>query len=142
MEAHLGPAIQKFSAENLKQICRFDRTGWYEGQFLLPGRETEGVVIHLPRKLVYRVTTEANLELAVKALEFLFFAAPPEQATVVLSFIFTGPVAALAGWRESDRCGLFLSGQTGKFKTSFSQCAMSIFMPKIYLFYMITTNPA
>jgi Domain of unknown function (DUF927) len=127
MTKHLGPAIVLTSkVDEPRQIRRFDRTGWWEDKFLVPGREVDGVRINLPQKLAYHIDATADLGCGIKALQHLMVSIGPETSTVVVSTVFQAPLADLAGWRD-ERYGVFLEGRTGSLKTSFMQAAMSVY---------------
>lgn len=127
MGAHLRPAIKLLSraAGQVQQGRRYERTGWADGRFLIPGREPEAVQIRLPPKLAYRIEPTAGLERGLAALRQLLVALEPEITTVALAALFTGPLARLAGWGD-ERYSLFICGPTGSLKTTFVQTAMCI----------------
>lgn len=124
---HLGPAIQHFTTKPILRL-RYHRTGWTNGKFLIPGRQDKYTIsIELPRKLPYSVNPQADLDKGLEALSALLQVT--DISPIVTTFAFTAPLAKAAGWRESDRFALFLSGMTGTFKTSFAQCLMCLYGP-------------
>jgi len=126
MSRHLAPAIKLLTGELLR-TRRYNRTGWNEdGQFLIPGRELDGVTIQLPRRLPYRMNSNADPAAGCQALESLLRSLAPERLTVALTFVLQAPMALLAGWRN-DRYALFISGRTGTLKTSTAQVLMSLY---------------
>jgi Domain of unknown function (DUF3854) len=135
MHKHLGPAIQLLTPAEVRHLKRYDRTGWSDGRFLIPGREPEDTSIRLPRKLPYQIDTTADLDVGLFTLQCLLnamTASPrPEaklatQTTIVLTTMFQAPLAALVNWRN-ERYGIFIKGKSGSFKTSVSQVAMSLY---------------
>lgn len=124
MEAHLAPAIRKFSESGYKQTHRFNRTGWSSDGFLIPGREKEGMSIRLPRKLCYHVE-QGDIDKGIEAMDALCQFMNP-IGTLLLSHMLLAPLAAVAGWQD-ERTGLFIKGRTGKGKTSSSQVAMCLY---------------
>ncbi len=128
MAGHLRPAIKLLTrAHNrVKQIRRFERTGWHAGRFLIPGREPADSVISLDAKLAYRISPEADLKQGLAALADLVEALNPRRTTVALTGLFVGPLAAPAGW-DSERFAQCLVGPTGSLKTSHMQTGMCIF---------------
>jgi hypothetical protein len=127
MTKHLRPAIQLLSTD-VTQTRRYERTGWADGRFLIPGHEPAGTHISLPRKLPYAITATADLALGRAALRNLIAALEPERTTVALSAIFLAVLARRAGW-ENDRFALFIAGRTGSLKTSWAQAAMCVYGP-------------
>jgi hypothetical protein len=127
MERHLAPAIHKLTTQT-RQIRRYNRTGWADGSFLMPGSEPEGVVIALNRKLPYSINQNASREKGLSALDYLIRAVGPENSLPVLTTLFQAPMAHLADWRN-ERYAVFIQGRTGMFKTSWTQTAMSIYGP-------------
>lgn len=128
MNKHLFPAIDLFT-KNQVQVQQFNRTGWADDVFLIPGREPQDTVIALPRKLPYEIDRTASLETGLQALEKLMEAQRPEMATVALAVLFQAPLAAWANWR-GERYGIFISGRTGSLKSSWAQTAMAIYGPR------------
>jgi DNA primase len=129
MTKHLGPAIQLLTAPEIPRIRRYDRTGWANGHFLIPGREPSGVTIALLRKLPYAIHGEANLTIGLEAFGCLLSCMPTTQTTVAATIAFQAPLAPLAGWRD-ERHGLFIKGRTGSLKTSWTQVLMSLYGPE------------
>jgi hypothetical protein len=126
MGRHIGPALKLLTTQKMKDLKRFKRTGWADGRFLISGREGPKTIIQLPRKLPYKIDANANLELGLKALEFLLESIDPERSTVLLASIFQAPLMRLATW-ENERYAVFVAGRTGSFKTSICQVAMSVY---------------
>ena len=126
--AHIGPAIKLLTTGALKQTQRFTRTGWHQNTFLIPGRESEGVEIQLPRKLPYCINADADLDRGLEAFESLLLAMGPQLGNIILAHLLQAPLAKQAGWRN-ERYGLFLRGRTGSLKTSFAQTAMCLYGP-------------
>ncbi|NLE46041.1 MAG: DUF927 domain-containing protein, partial [Chloroflexi bacterium] len=128
MAQHLAPAIRMLTSD-WKKTHRYERTGWADGTFLLPGREREGIQIVLPPKLAYRAHPAADLSLGLEALESLIRSVGVETSLPALVAFFQAPMAHLAKWR-SERYGLFIQSRTGKFKTSWCQVALSLYGPE------------
>jgi DNA primase catalytic core len=129
MAKHLAPGIQMLTPKPVNQLRCFHRTGWAGSQFLIPGREPADVVMELPRKLPYGVTSTAQLTIGLKALKALIGCMSAEQITVALTTIFQAPLARLIGW-ENERYALFIRGRTGSLKTSVAQVLLSIYGPQ------------
>ncbi len=125
---HLRPAIQLLTDSELRSVRRYDRTGWADGRFLIPGREPDEVTIHLPRKLPYRIPAEADLEQGLEAFEALLESMPLRCTTVVAAAIFTAPLALPADWRGERYC-MIVVGPTGAMKTSWTQCGLCLYGP-------------
>ena len=129
MTKHLRPAIQELAKSTPpEQTRRYERTGWADGKFLIPGREAAGVTISLPRKLPYAIPATADLTLGLDALGNLIQSLDPQRTTVALSAMFLAAMARRAGW-ENDRFALFIAGRTGSLKTSWAQTAMCLYGP-------------
>lgn len=128
MAKHLGPAIMSRTNGDLRHIRAYQRTGWAEQSFLIPGREPAGATISLPHNLPYGIQTDASLDQGLDALEALLDALSSRLTTVVLSTMFQAPLAHLAGWR-GERYGLFIAGRTGSLKSSYAQTAMCLYGP-------------
>lgn len=127
MAQHLAPAIRKLS-KDCKQISRYERTGWTNGKFLMPGRDLNGVELRLPSKLAYRTNPNADLSLGLAALQDLIRSVGPQASLLALIPFFQAPLAFGAGWRN-ERYVTAIQGRTGTFKTSFSQLAMALYGP-------------
>ncbi|MCL4833501.1 MAG: bifunctional DNA primase/polymerase [Caldilineaceae bacterium] len=123
---HIGPAIKKLTQGDLIETRRFSRTGWADGRFLIPGREPEGVTLSLHRKLPFAIPGAGDLAKGLAGLEGLLQSMGAEMGTVLLSALFSGPMARLAGW-QGERYAVFVRGRTGTLKTSNTQAAMSIY---------------
>lgn len=128
MSRHLGPAIKLMTNGDLRHTRRFNRTGWHDDRFLIPGRTPEDITIRLSRKLPYGINPDASLEKALEALEALIQFMTPRVGSIVLSHLFLAPMAAHAGWRN-ERSGVFIKGRTGTHKSSAVQVAMCIYGP-------------
>ena len=128
MSKHLGPAIQLLTAADVCQTRRYERTGWEDQRFLIPGREPPQVTIALPRKLPYALRPTANINEGLKAFQALMESMPQEQTTVAAVLPFEASLAHLVGWRD-ERSATFIKGRTGSFKTSWAQCLMAIYGP-------------
>ncbi len=127
MAKHLGPAIQLLTkGEELRQVRRYERAGWADGRFLLPGRDLPNIRVDLSPKLPYRVHSDAELSQGLEAFEALLQAMTPSRSTVAATIAFEAPLARLAGWRD-ERYALFLAGRTGTLKTSWTQVLMSLY---------------
>lgn len=122
---HVGPAI-KILTDNIQPVRRYVRTGWTPHGFVIPGKVIPGVDIQLDRKLAYEYDTKADLEKGKYALGRLIESIHPGNACIVLSAIFTAPLAQLIGW-ENERYGIFNKGITNSLKTSWTQAAMCIY---------------
>jgi hypothetical protein len=132
MEKHLGPAIQRLTAAfgSVKELRLYERTGWIDescSRFLLPGYQPDDTTrIVLPNNLPYQIHEDASLDKGLECLKLLMQAKPLRLTTVLLSAIL-GPVMARMAGLDNDRYGLFASGGTGSFKTTFTTMMMSIF---------------
>lgn len=127
MSEHLVPAIKILTTEaEMETIRRYKRTGWKGGEFLMPGMQPDGVRIELPDKLPYRVSADADLDIASAALVNLIECVDPAISTPVLAMLLQAPLHRPAGW-QNERYGVFIQGRTGSLKTSFTQTAMSIY---------------
>lgn len=128
MTKHLGPAVKLLTGDDLIRTRRYNRTGWAEGRFLLPGREPPGVQIALPRKLPYSLNPNADLALGLEALESLILAMGPQRSSPIVAFAFQGAFASLAGWRTERYC-MAIEGRTGTLKTSCAQVLLCLWGP-------------
>lgn len=128
MSKHLSPSIELLTPDDIIKIKRYQCTGWVDNRFLIPGREPSNIVINLEGQMPYRINQEADLGTGIDALRFLLKSINPELSTVIVSFVFQAPLARLTAWSH-ERYAIFSSGRTGSFKTSFAQCAMSIYGP-------------
>jgi putative DNA primase/helicase len=125
---HLGSAIKNLSGGQVI-TRRYNRIGWRDGRFLIPGREPAGIEIKLDDKAAaYHLPGGADMGHAVTALDALMDGIG-EYGTVVVAHALLGPLAALAGWR-GDRYGLFLRGITGSMKTTTGRLAMALWGPR------------
>jgi hypothetical protein len=88
--------------------------------------QPDGVRIELPDKLPYRVSADADLDIASAALVNLIECVDPAISTPVLAMLLQAPLHRPAGW-QNERYGVFIQGRTGSLKTSFTQTAMSIY---------------
>lgn len=125
MMRHVAPAIQLLSDPEIPALKLYERTGWANDRFLIPGRESEGVRISLPNKLAYDLSG-GDLTLGLKCLSLTFEAVQPEVLTPLFSFMLTGPMAILVGWRN-DRYAMFVRGTTGTMKTTIGKQMMSLY---------------
>lgn len=126
MAEHLNPAIKFLSGDDASEGLRFERVGWHEGSFIIPGLEDDGVIVSIPRKLPYSLGGDTNLSDALRGLDFLIGFVGAEYAAPILSFILTAPFAHPANLRD-ERAAMFIKGRSGTFKTSTTQVAMSIY---------------
>lgn len=128
MSKHLGPAITEISdPEQIDRRTRFKRTGWLDkSTFLVPGREIGTDELALERDLPFGIAEGADLETGLKALHELASSQPLEASTIVLTTLFTAPLAFHAGW-HNNRSGVFITGRTGSLKSSFAGCAMCLY---------------
>lgn len=124
MEPHLGAAIKMLSSDSVQTIKRYERTGWAGDNFLIPGKEPENTLIHLSRKMPYRISEGADLALGIEAFDALIEFVGP----VVGAFLLQPPMALYAGWRD-ERYGLFVRGRTGTQKSSSIQVGMCLYGP-------------
>jgi len=130
MGEHLVPAIKIMTTEdNLETIRRYKRTGWRNGEFLMPGMQADDVRIELPDKLAYHVSADADLGIAKAALTNLIGCVDPAISAPILAMLLQAPIHRPAGW-QNERYGVFIQGRTGSLKTSFTQTAMSIYGPE------------
>lgn len=126
MEAHLGAAIKLLSENtNVERYRYYDRTGWIDGKFYMPGRESAGVKVELPVVLPYQSSGVTDMPAALDALRLLLQALPPNVAPIMLAAVMGPPLAALAGL-SNHRYALMLKGQTGTYKTGAAQAYMSV----------------
>lgn len=128
---HLAPAIRKLSTD-ITVSRNYQRTGWANGTFLIPGREQNGTTLSLPAKLPYRICQDASLSSGLHALDHVIQAIGPEQSLPALVALFQAPLAKLANWRN-ERYAVFIQGRTGMFKTSWTQTALAIYGPDFAL---------
>lgn len=127
MSEHLVPAIKILTTEaNLETIRRFRRTGWIADRFLIPGMQAEDTRIELPDKLPYRVSADAELDIALPAWRNLIESVDPAISTPIITMMLQAPLHRPAGW-QNERYGVFIQGRTGSLKTSFTQTAMAIY---------------
>jgi hypothetical protein len=141
MAGHLRPAIQLLTQGELRQVRRFERTGWANVEdyahpgdehsprppaFLIPGREPQGAIVRLPRKLPYRLDPCADLGRGLAAFETALTSMETWRTTVVAAALFEAPLARLAGW-QGERYGVFITGRSGSLKTSVTQVLMAIY---------------
>lgn len=125
MQRHVGPAIQTLSDPDIPTITAYERTGWANGRFLIPGRKADGVRISLPTKLAFNVSSR-ELEQGIECLDYLLTALKPTNITPLLAYVLQAPLAYLAGWRE-ERYALFIRGTSGSLKTSVAQLMMTMY---------------
>lgn len=125
MSGHLATAIKKLTGNELTVIRRFRRTGWYSGQFLIPGLHGGDVVIELPHKLPYSTNPQANVNKGLTALNNLLKCIDPTCTTPVIAMMLEAPLHRLL--RNRKRYGIFIQGRTGSLKTSWTQTAMCIY---------------
>lgn len=128
MVRHVGPAIQRLSDPEIPEVRLYERTGWVNGHFLIPGLEREGVRIAVPSKLPYNLPG-GDHAVALECLRLTFDAMKPEQLTVLLSFMLQAPFAHLADWRE-ERYGILIAGRSGTLKTTTAKHLLAIFGPR------------
>ena len=137
MTEHLPAAIKLLTRDDeLVSIKRFRRTGWHDGHFLMPGRQSDNkqIRVDLDRKLPYSfdcVPEEegaASLAIAQEALTSLVNAIEPGLALTVLAQLLQAPLQRVAGWQ--GRYGIFIQGRTGSLKTSFCQTLMCLYGPR------------
>lgn len=122
------PAALKMLSDDVERRHEYNRTGWSEDGFLLPGLTEDGVDVELPDALPYSVSQDADLQKGKETLDNLIRARRPTKTAPVICFLLTGPVV-----RHVDllkRHGLFIKGLTGTLKTSWSQAAMCLFGPQ------------
>jgi len=128
MAKHLPPAIKLMTNGELRQTQRYSRIGWQDNTFLMPGREPEGISIHLNRKLPYFLPSGCDNDEGLAALDALVNFVGPETGTILLAHLLLAPMAHIAGWRN-ERSGLFVAGRTGTQKSSVCQAMMAIYGP-------------
>lgn len=126
MESHLGPAIKLLTPGPVERIKRFDRTGWGDDGFMIPGRNQGGRDICLPEKLPYSPAPISDLQGAISALGTLMESLPPTHSPVVLGAILGAPLARLMGLHD-ERYAVFLRGETGTYKTTTAQSFMTVY---------------
>ena len=124
---HLRRAIKALTDGEPATTRRYNRTGWADGRFLLPGREPEGVTVTLPVKLPYSSPPSASLSDGLRGLAAVM-QAPGDagKGAALVAYILQGPAAKAAGL-HNERYALFVTGRTGSLKTSTAQAAMSIY---------------
>lgn len=126
MSGHLATAIKKLTKDSeLTVIRRFRRTGWYSGQFLIPGLHNDEVVIELPHKLPYSTNPKADADKGLAALANLLKCIDPACTTPVIAMMLEAPLHRLLRGRK--RYGIFIQGRTGSLKTSWTQTAMCVY---------------
>jgi len=127
MGPHLRPAIKLLTRQAglLPPSRRFERTGWADGKFLLPGRLPAGVHLSLLPTLPYELTPAADLAQGLAALVDVLEAMGPERLMISLGGIIIGPIAHLLAW-DNERCAYFIQGRTGTLKTTTLQTLLCI----------------
>lgn len=124
MGDHLGPAIKRLTTD-VTMTRRYNRTGWANGRFLIPGREPEGVEIKLdPKAEAYRLEGSGDLQKGLAALGAAMDGVGL-YGTIMAAHVLLPPLSGLAGW-DNERYGLFVRGITGSMKTTSSQLMMSV----------------
>jgi hypothetical protein len=121
------PAALKMLSDDVEQRRQYERTGWSDDGFLLPGLTDDDVDVELPDALPYRIHEDADLQTGKTALDSLIRALEPRKTAPVICFLLTGPVVRRVD--HLKRYGLFIKGLTGTLKTSFSQAAMCLYGP-------------
>ncbi len=125
---HIGPAIKLLSTSERRITKRFDRTGWHDEKFLIPGRIRDGQQIVLPDDLPYFIDPAAQLGLGLEALEALIEAQEIQATAPLLAAYLQAPFAPRAAFKK--RYAVAAIGRTGTFKTTVNQLLMSIYGPK------------
>lgn len=129
MTPHLPAAIHRLSQGGVRRTRRFQRTGWQDGHFLIPGREPEGVEIELSsRVLPYRIHPEAQIDEARTALRGIMESHGARAGAVILSHLFLPPLGRVARL-HNQRYALLIHGLSGSLKTSLAQTAMCLYGP-------------
>lgn len=128
MSQHLPKAIHALTDPDVPTTALYHRTGWADGQFLMPGRSLPDTRIELPGGSPYAFTAEADLGQGLAALQHLIASVGPQNSLPALMPFFTAPLADRLGLRD-ERYVTLIRGRTGQFKTSWSQTAMCLYGP-------------
>ncbi|NJL93945.1 MAG: DUF927 domain-containing protein [Anaerolineae bacterium] len=125
---YLGEAIKHLTYDYgvVQKLTRLNRTGWHAGHFVIPGLETPGLETVLPPMLPHKVEGNIPLKDAREALDALIHAKPLEATLPALSAFLGAPMLSPADL-QNESYGVFIQGETGTFKTTWMQNAMSIF---------------
>jgi len=130
MDVHLGPAIKLLSEDcNVMRHRRYERTGWIDGKFYIPGRMADNIEISLPDVLPFESVPITDQSAAVNALAAIMAASADTVTPILLSSV-AGPAIASRAGLSNHRYGTMLRGQTGVYKTGFLMAFMSIWGPK------------
>lgn len=125
MSKHVGAAIKLLTGRELTRTMSYERTGWADDSFLIPGREYANAVVHVSDP-PYAINPDASLQDGLECLETLLRVQSLPMTTVAATVAFQAPLAHLCGWRN-ERYGLFITGQTGSFKSSWAQVLMAMY---------------
>jgi len=124
MASHLDTAIHLLSSD-IRGVRRYERTGWEDDVFLLPGRDLDTrIEVSLPNTLPYEADRDADLERGQKALGRLIVAMDPQQTLPLFVFALTGPVVKRLP--RVKRYGFFVKGRTNSLKPTWTQTLMAI----------------
>lgn len=122
MQAFVLPSIKAFTT-NVQHVKRYNRVGWLDNRFLLPGRELPGIE-QAPIRQPFRIYVNGSD--GTDTLRCLIQALPEEKTTVLLSFLLAAPLANVVGWRNK-RFACFIQGRFNSLKTAWASAAMSIY---------------
>lgn len=127
MSGHLSAAIKLLTNSDSPSFKRFQRTGWAQQRFLLPGRPQHNQRIDLPHKLPFHAAgDDAELDQAIIALDALLTCIPTELSTPVLAMLLQAPLHRRINL-ANEKYAIFIQGRTGSLKTSWAQVAMCIY---------------
>lgn len=125
MGGHLAPAIKSFSSEDVEVKYLYQRTGWANGKFLIPGRLPNGIEVELTAETNYAVDPEGDIAIGMEALEKLIKSIGPEYTLPALAGMFAPQLLPFMG--KIERYQTFIVGETNSFKSAWAKAAMQIF---------------
>lgn len=122
MQSYVLPAIKALT-KDVQKVRRFNRLGWMDNHFLLPGRDLPGVE-KISTRQPFRIYMNGSD--GTESLRNLIEALPEEKTTVLMSFLLAAPLAHVVGWRNK-RFACFIQGRFNSLKTAWASAAMSIY---------------
>lgn len=136
MAGHLGAAIKLLTVNSIKITNLYNRTGWQNGHFLIPGNEPVNTLIELNRKQPYRVY-DGDIGEGLDILESLIISVGAEFVLPCIVAVLQAPMARLVGW-DNERYAIFIAGRTGSLKTSVVKMIMCIYGDAFSNDYLLT----
>jgi hypothetical protein len=136
MAGHLGAAIKLLTVNSIKITNLYNRTGWQDGHFLIPGNEPVNTLIELNRKQPYRVY-DGDIGEGLDILESLIISVGAEFVLPCIVAVLQAPMARLVGW-DNERYAIFIAGRTGSLKTSVVKMIMCIYGDAFSNDYLLT----